>query len=159
MISDRILDSNKKYSEEDDELKLRPSTLNEYIGQEDMKKNPEKYREMERKKKFMSLDGFYSKLKGWDVLLRLVLCAGLAVGAYFSVNYSTSFKDNNPGCTVVEATVIHQIDQTTIEVEEENIYTTPDNETFHNSHIGNMLHRHSCIAECRVARIRPGTRR
>ncbi|MBQ8206850.1 MAG: Holliday junction branch migration DNA helicase RuvB [Bacilli bacterium] len=39
MISDRILDSNKKYSEEDDELKLRPSTLNEYIGQEDMKKN------------------------------------------------------------------------------------------------------------------------
>ena len=39
MILDRILDSNKKYSEEDDELKLRPSTLNEYIGQEDMKKN------------------------------------------------------------------------------------------------------------------------
>ena len=39
MISDRLLDSNRKYSEEDDELKLRPSTLNEYIGQEDMKKN------------------------------------------------------------------------------------------------------------------------
>ena len=92
--------------------------------QEDMKKNPEKYREMERKKKFMSLDGLYSKLKGWDVLVRLVLCAGLAVGAYFSVNYSTSFKDNNPGCSVVEATVIHQIDQTTIEVEEDDDGTT-----------------------------------
>ena len=39
MISDRLLDSNRKYSEEDDELKLRPSSLNEYIGQEDMKKN------------------------------------------------------------------------------------------------------------------------
>ena len=35
----RLLDSTKMYVEEDDELKLRPSTLNEYIGQEDMKKN------------------------------------------------------------------------------------------------------------------------
>ena len=39
MVENRILDSNRKYSEEDDELRLRPSTLNEYIGQEDMKKN------------------------------------------------------------------------------------------------------------------------
>ena len=38
-MNDRILDSTKKYSEEDDELKLRPSSLREYIGQEDMKNN------------------------------------------------------------------------------------------------------------------------
>ncbi len=38
-MEDRILDSTKKYSEDEEELKLRPSTLNEYIGQEDMKKN------------------------------------------------------------------------------------------------------------------------
>ena len=35
----RLLDSTKLYVEEDDELKLRPSSLKEYIGQEDMKKN------------------------------------------------------------------------------------------------------------------------
>lgn len=92
--------------------------------QEDMKKNPEKYREMERKKKFMSLDGYYSKLKGWDVLVRLLLSAGLIVGAYFSIHYSTDFKANNPGCSVVQATVIHQIDQTTVEVEEDDDGTT-----------------------------------
>ena len=39
MISDRLFDSNRKSSEEYDELKLRPSSLNENIGQEDMKKN------------------------------------------------------------------------------------------------------------------------
>ena len=35
----RLLDSTKIRIEEEEELKLRPSTLNEYIGQEDMKKN------------------------------------------------------------------------------------------------------------------------
>ena len=39
MDSQRILDSSKERYEEAEELKLRPSTLNEYIGQEDMKKN------------------------------------------------------------------------------------------------------------------------
>ena len=38
-MNDRLLDSTKLFKEEDDELKLRPSSLNEYIGQEDMKKN------------------------------------------------------------------------------------------------------------------------
>ena len=38
-MNSRLLDSTKLYVEEDDELKLRPSSLNEYIGQEDMKKN------------------------------------------------------------------------------------------------------------------------
>ena len=38
-MADRILNSTKLYSEEEDELKLRPSTLNEYIGQEAMKQN------------------------------------------------------------------------------------------------------------------------
>ena len=38
-MNNRLLDSTKLYIEEDDELKLRPSSLNEYIGQEDMKKN------------------------------------------------------------------------------------------------------------------------
>ena len=38
-MNNRLLDSTKLYVEEDDELKLRPSSLNEYIGQEDMKKN------------------------------------------------------------------------------------------------------------------------
>ena len=85
--------------------------------QEDMKKNPEKYKEMERKKKFMSLDGYYAKPKAWDVLVRLILTAGLVVGAYFSINYSISFKDNNPGCSVVEATVVYQEDRTTVTYE------------------------------------------
>lgn len=92
--------------------------------QEDMKKNPEKYKEMERKKKFMSLDGYYSSIKWWDVLIRLVLTAGLAIGAYFSIHYSTDFKDNNPGCSVVQATVVHQEDKTTVEVEEDDEGTT-----------------------------------
>ena len=39
MNEDRLLDSAKRYLEEDEELKLRPSSLREYIGQEDMKKN------------------------------------------------------------------------------------------------------------------------
>jgi Holliday junction DNA helicase RuvB len=39
MNDNRLLDSAKKYLEEEDELKLRPSSLREYIGQEDMKKN------------------------------------------------------------------------------------------------------------------------
>ena len=38
-MNSRLLDSTKLYVEEEDELKLRPSSLNEYIGQEDMKKN------------------------------------------------------------------------------------------------------------------------
>ena len=38
-MNHRLLDSTKTKVEEDEELKLRPSTLNEYIGQEDMKKN------------------------------------------------------------------------------------------------------------------------
>jgi len=38
MAIDRIVDS-AKYQEDDEELKLRPSTLNEYIGQADIKKN------------------------------------------------------------------------------------------------------------------------
>lgn len=38
-MSDRILNSTKIKMEEEDELKLRPSNLNEYIGQEDMKNN------------------------------------------------------------------------------------------------------------------------
>ena len=39
MDSQRLLDSSKERYEDVEELKLRPSTLNEYIGQEDMKKN------------------------------------------------------------------------------------------------------------------------
>ena len=39
MDSQRLLDSSKERYEDAEELKLRPSTLNEYIGQEDMKKN------------------------------------------------------------------------------------------------------------------------
>ena len=39
MADNRILDSSKSYYEEEEELRLRPSSLREYIGQEDMKKN------------------------------------------------------------------------------------------------------------------------
>ena len=39
MFENRLLDSTKIKVEEEDELRLRPSSLNEYIGQEDMKKN------------------------------------------------------------------------------------------------------------------------
>ena len=39
MMNDRLLNSTKLRVEEEDELKLRPSSLNEYIGQEDMKSN------------------------------------------------------------------------------------------------------------------------
>ena len=39
MVDNRILDSSKSYYEEEEELRLRPSSLREYIGQEDMKKN------------------------------------------------------------------------------------------------------------------------
>lgn len=39
MTDNRILDSSKSYYEEEEELRLRPSSLREYIGQEDMKKN------------------------------------------------------------------------------------------------------------------------
>lgn len=39
MDNQRLLDSSKERYEDVEELKLRPSTLNEYIGQEDMKKN------------------------------------------------------------------------------------------------------------------------
>lgn len=38
-MDERVLNANKKVNEEEEELKLRPSSLNEYIGQEDMKKN------------------------------------------------------------------------------------------------------------------------
>ena len=38
-MNDRLLNSTKLRVEEEDELKLRPSSLNEYIGQEDMKSN------------------------------------------------------------------------------------------------------------------------
>ncbi len=38
-MNERVLDSTKNYTDDEDELKLRPSTLNEYIGQENMKKN------------------------------------------------------------------------------------------------------------------------
>lgn len=38
-MNNRLLNSTKLMSEEADELKLRPSSLNEYIGQEDMKGN------------------------------------------------------------------------------------------------------------------------
>ena len=38
-MNDRLLNSTKLMSEEADELKLRPSSLNEYIGQEDIKGN------------------------------------------------------------------------------------------------------------------------
>ena len=38
-MNDRLLNSTKLRVEEEDELKLRPSSLNEYIGQEDMKRN------------------------------------------------------------------------------------------------------------------------
>ena len=37
-MEDRLLNANYLESDEE-ELKLRPSTLNEYIGQEDMKNN------------------------------------------------------------------------------------------------------------------------
>ena len=39
MADNRILDSSKSYLEDEEELRLRPSSLREYIGQEDMKKN------------------------------------------------------------------------------------------------------------------------
>lgn len=39
MADNGILDSSKSYYEEEEELRLRPSSLREYIGQEDMKKN------------------------------------------------------------------------------------------------------------------------
>ena len=39
MNDKRILDSSKSYLEDEEELRLRPSSLREYIGQEDMKKN------------------------------------------------------------------------------------------------------------------------
>ena len=39
MADNRILDSSKSYYEEEEELRLRPSSLREYIGQDDMKKN------------------------------------------------------------------------------------------------------------------------
>jgi hypothetical protein len=98
--------------------------------EEDMKKNPEKYKEMEAKKGLMSLDGYYSKLKGWDVLVRFILAAGLAVGAYFSVNYRTTFEQKNVGCSVVEATVMSQVDKTYYTYEEDEDGTT---ETEHRS--------------------------
>ena len=86
--------------------------------QEDMQKNPKKYDEMERKRHFMSFEGYYEKLKGWKIFVRILLCAGLVIGAYFSVNYKTNFENKNPGCTVVEATVVKQIDQTTVTYED-----------------------------------------
>ncbi len=92
--------------------------------QKDMKKNPEKYKEMEKKKKMMSLDGFYANLKPWDILVRLVLTVGLAVGAYFSINHSATFEQKNLGCSVVQATVVEQDDKTIITKKETDDGTT-----------------------------------
>lgn len=86
--------------------------------QEDMKNNPEKYKEMEKRKKMMSLDGYYGSLKVWDILVRAVLTVGLAVGSYFSINYSLTFERKNVGCSVVEATVVEQTDKTIVTQEE-----------------------------------------
>ena len=92
--------------------------------EEDMKNNPEKYKEIERKKKMMSLDGMFEPLKLWDILLRLVLSIGLAVGAYFSINHSVTFEQKNAGCSVVQATVIEQDDKTIVTTEETDEGTT-----------------------------------
>ena len=98
--------------------------------EEDMKKNPEKYKEQERKKGWMSLDGYYCKLKGWDILVRFVLVIGLAVGAYFSINHTLKFEEKNAGCSVVKATVVSQTDKTYYTYEEDEDGTT---ETEHRS--------------------------
>lgn len=92
--------------------------------EEDMKNNPEKYKEIERKKKMMSLDGFFEKLKAWDILVRLALTIGLVVGAYFSINYSVTFEQKNAGCSVVQATVVEQADKTTVTTKETDEGTT-----------------------------------
>lgn len=92
--------------------------------EEDMKNNPEKYKEIERKKKMMSLDGFFEKLKPWDILVRLVLTIGLAVGSYFSINHSVTFEQKNTGCSVVQATVVEQFDKTTVTTKETDEGTT-----------------------------------
>ena len=49
-MQDRLLDSTKKYTDEEEEIKLRPATLNEYIGQEDMKRNLQVFIEASKKR-------------------------------------------------------------------------------------------------------------
>ena len=87
--------------------------------EEDMRKNPEKYKELERRAKSQSLHGHYSKVAVLDIFVRILLSIALIIGACFSLNYEASFKTKNPGCSVVAATVINQIDQTVVVYDEE----------------------------------------